>query len=375
MATIVNRPISDNAGNSRALTLSPITLWASIGTVLLGINGYAMLRWITGPNFKPAPLGDAVIPAGELTALYVFQGLSIIAALLFFWFSLIKPWRRNGSVSWDGLMVIAFFTMWVWDPLTNAINHTWWYNGYLFNMSSWANFLPGWSSPNGGNFVEPIFLMGPCYIWFFLGPTIFGCFVLRQLRNKYPDMGTAKSFAILFGGMAIFDAVVEIYFCQTGAGAYPGVVQSLSLWPATPKQWPLYEGAIMGMTLSALVGLRYFRDDKGHSFCERGVDKLAISSRAKTFVRFLALVGASHSIYLIVYFLPWNLFAMKIDTHTPMPSYMRHEVCGKGTAYVCPSEYVPMQTRTSIPIGPDDPRLPEIVRNSQDGPPYSMFAH
>lgn len=374
MSATLKRPGAEISAKTHVLTLSPVAIWATVGAILLAINAYAVLSWINAPSFTPAPLGDAIIPSGELFFLRVFETISTIAAILFAWFYLIRPWRRTGSISWDGMLVIAFFLMWVWDPLTNAINATWWYNGYLYNMQSWANFIPGWSSPNHEHFVEPIFLMGPCYIWFFAGPMMFGCAVLKHMLRKYPTLGFAGGLATLFVAVAVFDAVVEIYFVRTGAGAYPGVVQSLSIWGGTPYQWPLYEGPIMGWTLSAFACLRYFRDDKGLSFCEKGVDKLALSTRAKTFVRFLALVGVTHSIYLVLYFVPWNIFALHIDTHTPMPSYMRHGVCGKGTPYACPSPSVPIATKGSIPIGPEDPRLPADVRASQDGPSFSMFA-
>ena len=354
--------------------LTPIKVWSIMGALFIGVWAWSMGNWLMAPSFAPAPNGDAVIPAMELTFLRVFEGASIIAGLLFIWYCLIRPWRRTGSITFDGMLVIAFFLMWWQDPMTNFIAPTWWYNGYLFNMSSWANFIPFWSSPNHQNFVEPIFLMGFCYVWFFVGPTIFGSYILRSMRAKYTNLSMLQIFVIMFLSVALFDAIIEIYFIRTGAGAYPGVIHSLSLWGGTPYQWPLYEGFIMGWTLMTFAALRYYRDDKGNSFAERGVEKLAISKKAKTSVRLLSIIGITHTIYLVLYFLPWNLFAMHIDTHTPMPSYMRHEICGTGTEYACPSKYVPLQTKTSIPIAPDDPRLPTEVLENQDGPPYSMFA-
>jgi hypothetical protein len=57
---------------------------------------------------------------------------------------------------------------------------------------------------------------------------------------------------------------------------------------------------------------------------------------------------------------------LKADTFPPMPSYLRAGICGEGTDYACPGkEFVPVPSRTSLHLAPDDPRLPEHVRDRQ----------
>jgi hypothetical protein len=41
----------------------------------------------------------------------------------------------------------------------------------------------------------------------------------------------------------------------------------------------------------------------------------------------------------------------------------------------CPTPFLPIQTKSSIPISPDDPSLPPDVRAAQNGPPYSFWAY
>jgi hypothetical protein len=43
---------------------------------------------------------------------------------------------------------------------------------------------------------------------------------------------------------------------------------------------------------------------------------------------------------------------------------MRYEICGQGTPYACPSREVPVQSRHSLAIGPDDPRLSPAARQN-----------
>jgi hypothetical protein len=72
-----------------------------------------------------------------------------------------------------------------------------------------------------------------------------------------------------------------------------------------------------------------------------------------------------HCWYLVGYFMPYNILVVKADTFPKLPSYMRAGICGAGTDYACPSEYVPVPSKTSLHIGPDDPRLPQRVRERQ----------
>jgi hypothetical protein len=57
--------------------------------------------------------------------------------------------------------------------------------------------------------------------------------------------------------------------------------------------------------------------------------------------------------------------AIQADSFAPAPSYVRNGICGEGTAYACPNRYVPMPSRASLHIGPDDQRLPDSVRAQQ----------
>ena len=69
---------------------------------------------------------------------------------------------------------------------------------------------------------------------------------------------------------------------------------------------------------------------------------------------------------IVLYAVPYSYFAIKADTFPAMPSYLRANICGDGTDYACPSKnHVPMPSRSSLHIGPDDPGLPESVRDRQ----------
>jgi hypothetical protein len=119
--------------------------------------------------------------------------------------------------------------------------------------------------------------------------------------------------------------------------------------------------------LTGLSTFRYFRDDTGLSFVERGVRDLALPPRARQLVSTLAVIGFAHSWVVAAYFVPFTLsVALQADTAPRLPSYMRDGLCGGRTDYACPSEYVPVPSGDdSLHVRPDDPRLPPGVRDRQ----------
>jgi hypothetical protein len=66
----------------------------------------------------------------------------------------------------------------------------------------------------------------------------------------------------------------------------------------------------------------------------------------------------------IVFFLPYTWFALKADSFPKLPSYLLTEICGRGTPYACPSREVPIPSRRSLAIAPDDPRLSAEARRN-----------
>jgi hypothetical protein len=83
------------------------------------------------------------------------------------------------------------------------------------------------------------------------------------------------------------------------------------------------------------------------SVVERGVERLKISARGKTFVRWLALVGAVQTILLLTYNVPIQFFSVQGGAFPTYPSYMINAVCGPDTPYDCPSKTTPIPRRTS----------------------------
>jgi hypothetical protein len=242
------------------------------------------------------------------------------------------------------------------------VTPTFTYNGHFLNRGSWSNFIPGWHAPNIQNFSEPLVFLSSAYIvWCFLF-TLLACAILRALRSRYPRMSVVTMFTIIGLVLALADLVVEpLLFVRTGIWSYTNTVGSLTLWRGTANQFPIYESILVVPSTLVWVAIRWFRDDRGRSFVERGIDQLRVPARARRGVTLLAVVGVAHLGFLL--FVPtWNFLSLNVDSTARFPSYNQLQLCGAGSDYACPSKEVHIPSRTSIHITPDDPRLSKPAR-------------
>ncbi len=331
--------------------------FAITGLLVLLMALHTWGAWIASPDFKPSPMGPDPLPAHVYWTLRIVEVTAVTVALVMVWKFMIEPWRRAGHITWDGRFMIAGFVMWVTDPVDNYFNFSFMYNTGFFNMASWSMHIPGWSAPNQNLFPEPLFFVGGLYIWWFIGPTALGCWALRKLSEFQPRASIMSRLLILFGALMVFDFVIENIFERLQVFEYVGTYGAWTAWAGTPYQYPLYNSVMMAAFFMGMICLRYFKDDNGNSFAERGIDQLKLPSAANAALRQFAMIGALFLNISIFYFTPYAIMSFKIDSFPKYPSYLMAEICGPGTAYACPGRQVPIPKRGSLAIAPNDPRL------------------
>jgi Spirocyclase AveC-like len=361
-------PSSVRSSNQlQVMRSTPAVYWAALGAAFLCLAAYVWGSWILSPDFRPSPVGLDPLPHNVWLSIRIVETIASLTIIGMLGIFVIRPLMKTGEIALDGMLVINFLLMWWTDPIDNYINFSFMYNGYAVNMGGWANHIPGWSYPNHQNLPEPLLLMGGFYIGFSMINALLGCWVLRKTTELWPTMKMGWRITILFAAFAVIDTIVENAIMRTGIAAYPGVVRSVTLFPGEVYQWPLYEAGIIAFVNTGFTSLRYFKDDRGQTFVEKGIDNLRLSGGRRKALTFFALAGFIQPFFLIGYYLPYNLFVVHADTFPAYPSYMRSMICGEGTQYACPSDgWVPIPHRESkLFVAPDDPRLPQEVRDAQ----------
>jgi hypothetical protein len=146
-----------------------------------------------------------------------------------------------------------------------------------------------------------------------------------------------------------------------GLFTYPGAIRSLSINAGHYYQWPLYEGLMWGGVQAGLCALRYFTDDRGRTYVERGLERIQGGVVRQQATRFLAIFAASSALFFVFYNVPVQWFAMNADrwpTDIQQRSYFMSGICGEGTGRLCPDPALPVPGQESATIGPDGKVVP-----------------
>ena len=321
--------------------------WSAIGAMFVALQVYVLGSWLASGDFAASPKGADPVPGSHhllVMALQILSPLMFLVAIAY----VVRQSRREGQVSFDALFLIAWVSMAWQDPIVNYIRPTFFYSADFVNIGSWTEHIPGWISPNGRLLPEPVFFTVPTY-GYLVFVTILSSAVMRYAKTRWPRLGTAGIIATGFTVMTVFDVLFECAFIRTGALSYPGAVHGLSIWGGETYQFPIYQAVLWSGTMWTATGaLRYFRDDKGRSVVERGVDTLQRGRSVRVILRGLALCGFVN-VCMLAYNIAFSWFALHVDQTPAYPSYRRAGICGPGTAYDCPGPSVPIPLPQSPP--------------------------
>lgn len=324
----------------------PVLYWAVAGALLLAFEIFVLAKWVTGPNLEQTPTGPDTISGGSQA---LFTGLQIAvpaatALCLYFW--VIRPWRREGRLTTDGMLAISGGMLFFWDMCMNYTSVTLFYNSHLVNLGAWANgSWPGWTSPNANLLPEPLFVSLPGYTCLVFGQVVFMLWVLRRVKARRPTLGFLGTIGVLVGGLFLTDTIIEALLLRSEVYAYPGGIREITLFAGSTYQLPLSESFLFGgLGLGAVAALSFFRDDKGRTIVERGLNHVQAGVKQKQALKFLAIFGAVHLAFLVLYMIPNQWLATHSD---PFPdgygSYMINDMCASGAdGQACPGPGVPM---------------------------------
>ena len=200
--------------------------------------------------------------------------------------------REGGGITLDGILLVSMGLMFFQDPFLNYINTWCTYNSWLPNWGAWTPYVPGWVSPEepGRMVAEPLLTNAPGYASGVLLLTILGCWVMRKIKSRWPNISNLRLILFTYGdGIRSSTSSWGPVLLPIGLYSYPGAIPPLSFNAGTYYQWPIYEGLMWGGVQTAMCCLRFFTDDRGRTIVERGLDNVRGGFVAQQFTRFLAI--------------------------------------------------------------------------------------
>lgn len=338
----------DGAGVTRA--------WALVGAGFMAFMLYVVYYWVTAPYFGPTQLPEGVeVPLNfKIGVRAVEIGMSLVW-LYFIYTQLWKPIRQTGQPNTLGLLGIGFFFAIFWDPSMNWIQQGCVYNPYAFNMGFLSAEIPGWMSPRANLLPEPLIAWSGGYPGFLIWGCLFGLAAMRWTKARFPSITNLRLAIAGVVAVMVFDMVLEMALIRfTGIYAYPGSIRALSIFGGHWYQFPIYEAIFFGGWWGLCAVLLYFKDDKGLTWVERGVEKMDFCKRSnfrKGMVRAIAVIGFCQTVELFIYVLPMPLITANADPFpddTPAFFTVGTGMCGPGTGLACPRPDLPIMRRNDL---------------------------
>lgn len=327
---------------------APVKLFAWLGAGWVLLLAYVFARWLGSSYIAMTAPGPDVPPRSTLVFIRCFEVASVLTTLWLLWECVVKPLLREGELGTDGLFVLTWVTLWFHDPMMNWTVHVFSYNSYAFNLGTWTSEIPGWLSPRSHLMPEPLLAIGSSYIALCTSAAWACLYLMEYVKRRRPRTTNLQLICVGLGCGMFLDWACEHALIALQLMSYLSTVPALSLCAGKLYQFPLYEAVFFGGVVGFTGVVVYFRDDRGLTWAERGLERLQVARRRgmKTVVRWLALMGLFHTVMFFFYSVPVQLFAINGGPFPPdVPSYLRNGVCGEGTPYPCAAPDVPIPRR------------------------------
>ena len=329
----------------------PVKWWAWFGVANCMLVAYLLIRWPASGQMRPTPTGPDEAEPWRIVVAHAMDIASPIAAVLMIYWFVVRPRRREGHLTTDGLLVLAWLaTFFPWDPLLNYTQYQLFYSSYPVNFGSWMSVFPGSILPRAHLIPEHLLGVAGSYTWGVFLPMVAGCWGMVKVRKRWPRISGVRLFLVAWAWFALADLILEPLFLTLQLWSWGGVIKEFTIFLGESYQFPLYEPIFFGLFLAAGTSMRFFRNDRGEMFCERGVDQLRMTTAKQSAVRFLAVLGMTVAITNITYNGPMQWIGLHVNYFRPdAPSYMVNGACGPDTPYVCPGPDSPINRAGTDP--------------------------
>lgn len=318
--SVIERPATRPKGTTRA-GVAPVTIWAGIGAVILAVETFAIVRWIGSGEATHTSSGPDPIPTVTRVAAHSIEVVCWALSAWILWRFLIRPWRQDGRITFDGLVILVCATLFWLDPLYQYTRPWSNYNAVFFNLGSWAH-LPGAPNHAAHLFPEPLIFASSLYIAMVFGGMAAAGAFMSALQRRRPNLPKPVVGAACLLFLFAVDVVLEgLVFVRLGLYVFPGAHGPM-LFAGRYYQFPFDYSVCVTITWWVWSCVRYFRDDHGRTVVERGIDRLHLSGGRRTAVRFLALAGILQLSGLALFVLPMNMRGLGAK---PWPADFRHK--------------------------------------------------
>jgi len=138
--------------------------WPVLGAFSLVLACVVLGRWLAGGVTSVDP-GDDPMPTWQLALMHAMEWIQFGAFVAIVWWVVVRPLLQGRGLGFDGLFVVAAFSLNFWDVMDNYWLFSFQYNAHHLNVGSWGAYIPGWHSPKPELWAVPIGFVFGAYTW------------------------------------------------------------------------------------------------------------------------------------------------------------------------------------------------------------------
>lgn len=229
--------------------------------------------------------------------------------------------RRERRLTFDAVMIFAGFFTLFWDPMVNWMQPNFMYSCQWLNVNTWVADAPWVVNPVGNLMPQPVFIM-LIYPFGLLGFAMILNFAMARLRHRFPRVSKLEllAFTYVFGWLLGFALEAPMFLFNLWG--LPGAPADLSFF-SNDHRFAWAEYVTTAIVFTTFAAVRFFRDDKGQTITERGLDGLKPVARSVVSILATVAVFAMSMWALLLVQIPAGLHS------SPYPaSYPAHLING-----------------------------------------------
>lgn len=278
-----------------------------LGVPILFVHVWTLTAWILDGPHQITEFRDKGHD-GTWWAARGYETLGVIL-LIVMTVHVVRQCRRERRLTFDAMYLICGATMFWSDLGVNIFGPAYLMSSEFVNLNTPLGHAPGMTNPDIGREPDPILFTICLESAGILLGMIALCWIARKLKERRPDLSNAQLLVRLAGIGLVLDIITEGPIIALGLWTYPAP-SWMSLGFGHGLKFPAAE-MLSGMMVFLFLGLiRYYKDDKGRTIVERGLDHLTPGRRAAMSVLALytatQLVAWGPSTWIDVLYVPYE---------------------------------------------------------------------
>jgi hypothetical protein len=303
---------------------------ALIGVPFLIWNVWTVVAWLAAD-----PHQITRFRGHDDASSYAAHAIEAVLVVLSLWviLYLVRGCRRAGRIlTVDVMFCLCGATLFWSDVGDNFFQPVLLFSSKWINVNATCGHMPFVVNSQCGAAPDPIVFNWLAETFGLLAGAVLIGALLNRLRVRRPDLSMRQLFAVVVLAGILLDLLFEL----------PAI--SLHLWTYTAsaglplgggQRYALFEVVEGGLFFALFVWVRYYKNDKGQTLVERGVD--STTSRFQTAISLLALYGFFQAVTWIPGMLPLAAQSFYQSRWPALPAHLVNDVCGNGTPYgPCP---------------------------------------